>query len=179
VETRAVLTNDGAVRALQLADSNGDVTELALDMVIFSAGIRPRDELARASGLAIGPRGGIVVDAACRTSDHDILAIGECALAAGQIWGLVAPGYTMAKVACDVLLDRNATFEPPRLSTKLKLLGIDVASFGDAHAARESCRRTEKVHRCPKPTTHAEPSRKKLKMESRNGSLRRLTFFLS
>src|SRR6185503_7463451 len=79
-ETRAVLTKDGAVRALQLVnnrDSNGEGTELALDMVVFSAGIRPRDELARASGLAIGPRGGIVVDAACRTSDHEILAIGE------------------------------------------------------------------------------------------------------
>ena len=131
-ETRAVLTKDGAVRALLLGASIGDGTELALDMVVFSAGIRPRDELARASGLAIGPRGGIVVDAACRTSDHDICAIGECALAQDRIWGLVAPGYTMAKVACDVLLGRDATFDGPHLSTKLKLLGIDVASFGDA-----------------------------------------------
>jgi nitrite reductase (NADH) large subunit len=127
-DTRAVLTRDGAVRALQM----GDGTELALDMVVFSAGIRPRDELARAAGLAIGPRGGIVVDASCRSSDADIFAIGECALARGQIWGLVAPGYAMAKVVCDVLLGREAKFEGIDVSTKLKLLGIDVASFGDA-----------------------------------------------
>jgi len=129
-ETRAVLADDGTVRALLL----GDGTELALDMVVFSAGIRPRDELARTAGLAIGPRGGIVVDAACRASDPDIFAIGECALARGQIWGLVAPGYAMAKVVTEVLLGRESAFEGSDLSTKLKLLGIDVASFGDAHA---------------------------------------------
>ena len=129
-ETRAVLADDGTVRALQLADG----TELALDLVVFSAGIRPRDELARTAGLAIGPRGGIVVDEACRASDPDIFAIGECALARGQIWGLVAPGYAMAKVVAEVLLGRESKFEAADLSTKLKLLGVDVASFGDAHA---------------------------------------------
>jgi nitrite reductase (NADH) large subunit len=128
-ETKAVLTKDGAVRGVQL----GDGTEIALDTVVFSAGIRPRDELARAAGLAVGPRGGIVVDASCRASDQDIFAIGECALAGGQIWGLVAPGYAMAKVVTESLLGREAKFEGYDLSTKLKLLGVDVASFGDAH----------------------------------------------
>src|SRR5262249_25317903 len=73
-ETKAVVTGEGAVRALRLGDSR----ELPFDMVIFSAGIRPRDELAKSAGLATGPRGGILVDASCRTSDPDILAIGEC-----------------------------------------------------------------------------------------------------
>jgi nitrite reductase (NADH) large subunit len=129
-ETASILTRNDIVRGVRLKDG----TELPLDMVVFSAGIRPRDELARSAGLDIGPRGGIVVDASCRTSDEDIFAIGECALARGQIWGLVAPGYAMARVVSDVLLGREATFEGADLSTKLKLLGIDVASFGDAHA---------------------------------------------
>ena len=85
-----------------------------LDMVVFSAGIRPRDELARAAGLEIGPRGGIVVDASCRASDPDIYAIGECALARGQIWGLVAPGYAMAKVVAEVLLGRESSVRRQR-----------------------------------------------------------------
>jgi nitrite reductase (NADH) large subunit len=135
-ETRAILTDHGAVTGVNL----GDRGELALDMVVFSAGIRPRDELARSAGLAIGPRGGIIVDSSCRTSDEDIYAIGECALAKGQIWGLVAPGYAMAKVVAEVLLGRDATFEGIDLSTKLKLLGIDVASFGDAHGRAAGAR---------------------------------------
>jgi nitrite reductase (NADH) large subunit len=109
-------------------------------MVVFSAGIRPRDELARSAGLATGPRGGILVDASCRTSDPDILAIGECALACGQVWGLVAPGYAMAKVAAETLVGREAKFEGHDLSTKLKLLGVDVASFGDAHGRSPGAR---------------------------------------
>ncbi|MEM5346416.1 FAD-dependent oxidoreductase, partial [Paraburkholderia azotifigens] len=69
-----------------------DGTHLDTDMIVFSAGIRPRDELARASGLEVGARGGISVDNNCRTSDPDIYAIGECALWDGKIYGLVAPG---------------------------------------------------------------------------------------
>jgi nitrite reductase (NADH) large subunit len=135
-ETQAVLTKDGVVCGIRLKDG----TELVLDMVVFSAGIRPRDEMARSAGLGIGPRGGIIVDESCRTSDDDIFAIGECALARGQVWGLVAPGYAMAKVVNEVLLGREATFEGTDLSTKLKLLGIDVASFGDAHTRTPGAR---------------------------------------
>jgi nitrite reductase (NADH) large subunit len=119
---------DGAVA--RMAFAAGD--ELAVDMVVFSAGIRPRDDLARSCGLDVGDRGGVVVDAACRTSDPRIFAVGECALAAGRIWGLVAPGYDMARVCVDNLLGRHARFEGADMSTKLKLMGVDVASFGDA-----------------------------------------------
>ena len=66
-------------------------------MVVFSAGIRARDELARQCGLAVGERGGIVIDEHCRTSDPDIFAIGECALYRGRTYGLVGPGYQMAR----------------------------------------------------------------------------------
>jgi nitrite reductase (NADH) large subunit len=123
-----VAGDDGAVAAMRFAE--GD--DLGVDMVVFSAGIRPRDELARLCGLATGERGGVVVDAACRTSDPRIYAVGECALAAGRVWGLVAPGYEMARVAADRILGGDAVFEGGDLSTKLKLMGVDVASFGDA-----------------------------------------------
>ncbi len=122
---------DGRACALRFAD--GD--ELAVDLVVFSAGIRPRDELARECGLDVGERGGIVVDEACRTSDPRIYAVGECALADGRIWGLVAPGYDMARVVADRVLGGSSVFEGADLSTKLKLMGIDVASFGDAFGA--------------------------------------------
>ena len=108
---------------------------LPVDMVVFSAGIRPRDELARLCGLEVGERGGIVVDSACRTSDPNIYAVGECALAHGRIWGLVAPGYDMARVVADRIAGGNSVFEGADLSTKLKLMGVDVASFGEAFGA--------------------------------------------
>ena len=71
---------DGRARVLRFADGG----ELEVDAVVFSAGIRPRDELARAAGLTVGERGGIVVDQRCRTSDRDIYAIGECASYEGR-----------------------------------------------------------------------------------------------
>lgn len=121
--------DDGNVSGLLLADGS----TLPADVVVISAGIRPRDDLARSCGLAMHERGGILVDAACGTDDPAISAIGECAVAAGRIWGLVAPGYQMAAVVADRLTGGDAVFEGADLSTKLKLLGIDVASVGDPH----------------------------------------------
>jgi nitrite reductase (NADH) large subunit len=113
-----------------------DGEALETDIVVFSAGIRPQDALARSCGLEVGPRGGIVIDGQCRTSDASILAIGECALWQGKIFGLVAPGYQMAEVAAATLRgEAERTFAGADMSTKLKLLGVDVASLGDAHGA--------------------------------------------
>src|SRR4051812_6325461 len=109
-------------------------TVLAADVVVFSAGIRPRDELARAAGLPVGPRGGIVVDDSCRTQDPHVFAIGECALVDGQVYGLVGPCFSMAEVVADRLLGGAARFTGADMSTQLKLMGVDVASFGDPHA---------------------------------------------
>jgi len=133
-KTEAVELDDtGAVTGMRFA---GDA-DLPVDMVVFSAGIRPRDELARSCGLDVHERGGVVVDEACRTSDPAIWALGEVAVAAGRVWGLVAPGYAMAEVVADQLLGGAATFAGADLSAKLKLLGVDVASFGDAFATTE------------------------------------------
>jgi nitrite reductase (NADH) large subunit len=124
------LVGDDAVQAIAL-DGHPALT---VDMVVISAGIRPRDELARAAGITVGARGGIVVDPALQTSDPAVSAIGECALANGMIYGLVGPGYQMADALADRLCGGDATFTGADLSTKLKLLGVDVASFGDAFA---------------------------------------------
>jgi nitrite reductase (NADH) large subunit len=62
--------------------------------------------------------------------------VGECALWNGRIYGLVAPGYQMAEVAARHLAgEADARFTGADMSTKLKLLGVDVASIGDAHGA--------------------------------------------
>ena len=110
-----------------------DGSHLETDMIVFSAGIRPQDSLARQFGLEIGERGGIVVNNYCQTSDENIYAIGECALWSGRIFGLVSPGYTMAKVAACHIAGDCDEFVGADMSTKLKLLGVDVASIGDAH----------------------------------------------
>ncbi|MEC9484075.1 MAG: FAD-dependent oxidoreductase, partial [Halomonas sp.] len=115
---------------------------LETDLIVFSAGIRPRDELARACNLEIGERGGVVVDDKCLTSDPAILAIGEVALWNNSIFGLVAPGYQMAKVAVDTLTGGEETFRGADMSTKLKLMGVDVGSIGDAHGERSPSART-------------------------------------
>ncbi|OLT48189.1 nitrite reductase large subunit [Saccharomonospora sp. CUA-673] len=115
----------------------GNGTELDVDLLVFSAGIRPRDDLAREAGLEIGERGGVLTDETCRTSDPDIFAIGECAALDGRVYGLVAPGYSMAEVAAATLMGKQASFPGADTSTKLKLMGVDVASFGDAHAVTE------------------------------------------
>ncbi|PAU74523.1 nitrite reductase large subunit NirB [Halomonas salipaludis] len=106
---------------------------LETDLIVFSAGIRPRDELARDCGLEVGERGGVVIDDQCLTSDPQILAIGEVALWNQSIFGLVAPGYQMAKAALSTLMGGETRFQGADMSTKLKLLGVDVGSIGDAH----------------------------------------------
>ncbi|MEU1078116.1 MULTISPECIES: nitrite reductase large subunit NirB [unclassified Streptomyces] len=132
------ITGERAVDGMLLSDGS----RLDTDLVVFSAGVRPRDQLARDCGLAVGERGGIVVDERCRTSDPAVYAIGECALACdGKVYGLVAPGYEMAVAVADALArgdqEPEKSFTGADMSTKLKLLGVDVASFGDAHGSAE------------------------------------------
>ena len=115
-----------------------DGSFLETDTIVFSAGIRPQDTLARSSGLALGERGGIAINDYCLTSDEDIYAIGECALWDNKIFGLIAPGYSMAKSAVSHLTGGGLngevkTFSGADMSTKLKLLGVEVGSIGDAH----------------------------------------------
>jgi nitrite reductase (NADH) large subunit len=146
VEELGVTVHTGAGAREILTGPGGRVTGLALttgetvgtDLVVFSAGVRPRDELARACGLPVGERGGVTVDAGCRTADPRIWAVGECAHTAdGRVYGLVGPGYAMAEAAAAELTGGRGRFTGADTSTRLKLLGVDVASFGDAHGATE------------------------------------------
>uniref|UniRef100_UPI003D8AC07F nitrite reductase large subunit NirB n=1 Tax=Gordonia sp. B7-2 TaxID=3420932 RepID=UPI003D8AC07F len=125
--------DDGGLRITLSDDSQIDAS-----LVVFSAGVRPRDQLARDAGLAVGERGGVLVDSGCVTDDEAIYAIGEVAAVEGRCYGLVAPGYSTAEVVADRLLGGAGTFPGADMSTKLKLLGVDVASFGDAMGATEN-----------------------------------------
>lgn len=131
-----VLAGSGEAAGARLA--GGPV--LPAEIVVFAAGVRPDDALARSSGLGVGPRGGVAVGGDCRTADPYVYAIGECACVDGGVYGLVAPGYQMAEVVAARIeavvnggdVDGAPRFPEADTSTKLKLLGVDVASFGDA-----------------------------------------------
>ncbi|WNP27106.1 nitrite reductase large subunit NirB [Moraxella sp. DOX410] len=131
--TQQIIDNhddDASFLTMQFADGS----LLDTDLILFSAGIRPEDTMARDSGLKLGERGGIVIDDTCQTSEPDIYAIGECALWDNKIYGLVAPGYTMASVCASQLAgEHDSLFDGADMSTKLKLMGVDVGSIGDAH----------------------------------------------
>ncbi|WP_280422006.1 nitrite reductase large subunit NirB [Nocardia carnea] len=137
VGTQGIERDAAAAPAGRLKISLSDDTVIDAALLVFSAGIRPRDQIARDAGLEVGPRGGIVTDLGLATSDPNIYAIGECAAVEGVCYGLVAPGYTTAEIVADRLLGGAGEFPGADMSTKLKLLGVDVASFGDAHGKTE------------------------------------------
>lgn len=132
----AYIAGEHKIDALKFNDD----TSLPVDILVISAGIRPRDELAKLAGLHTGSRGGIIVNEKMQTSDESIFAIGECALCENMIYGLVAPGYEMADVVVSQLTGAEKSFRGFDMSTKLKLIGVDVASFGDAFVTEPDCR---------------------------------------
>jgi nitrite reductase (NADH) large subunit len=160
------IVGDETITGMTFADGSS----IDVDMLVISAGIKPRDEVAKLAGLEVGTRGGIVVNDYLQTSDPNIYAIGECALHNAMIYGLVAPGYDMADIVASNLVSCSgfaipnvqvADFKSAALSfgitnpeqrsnlpifkapfgglgaTKLKLIGVDVASFGDAFAGAD------------------------------------------
>ena len=127
--------SDGEVCAVEFRDS----ADLEADLVIVATGIRARDRLAFNAGVATAPRGGVVIDEACRTSAEHVWAIGEVASWNGECLGLVAPANTMAEIVADRLAGGRSTFDGFDTATKLKLSGVDVASFGDAYGETEDC----------------------------------------
>lgn len=130
------IKGDTEITGLQFNDD----TELDIDMLVISAGIRPRDELAKLCGIEVSSRGGIIVDHKMQTSDPAVFAIGECALFEQTIYGLIAPGYEMAEVVAANLCGGDKSFSGFDMSTKLKLIGVDVASFGDNFITEPDCR---------------------------------------
>lgn len=129
---------EGYVKGLHFEDGE----YMPCSTICFAIGVRPRDELARKSGIECADRGGgIIVQDDLSTSELDIYAIGECASWQGQTFGLIAPGIEMADVLAFNLTQAKdhqpRLYKRPDLSTKLKLLGVEVASFGDFFADRD------------------------------------------
>jgi len=118
-----------------------DGTSLTTDMIVFSAGIRPQDGLIKNNpecGIEMGGRGGILINEQCRTNADHVYAVGECAVWDNKVFGLVAPGYNMASIcAAQIAGDSKQIFTGADMSTKLKLMGVDVGSIGDAHGTSE------------------------------------------
>jgi nitrite reductase (NADH) large subunit len=123
--TKAIL-GKRRVEGVELEDG----TIIPATLAIMAAGIRPNAALARDAGLTVNR--GIVVDGDMRTSDPGIFALGECAEVDGQVYGLVAPLYEMARVAAAQLAgDTSRTFSHSDTPTKLKVTSIDLYSLGD------------------------------------------------
>ena len=141
--TSAIIDNtDSSNHQHHLTMQFADDTLLDTDMIVFSAGIRPQDGIIKSNpecGIEIGARGGILIDEACRTNAPHIYAIGECAVWDNMVFGLVAPGYSMASIcAAQIAGDKEQRFTGADMSTKLKLMGVDVGSIGDAHGKSEN-----------------------------------------
>jgi nitrite reductase (NADH) large subunit len=134
IKIQEVVHDGGKVSGIRVLEKGAEEpTVIAIDMLVVSCGVRPRDELARVCGLEIGGRGGVKVDTGLCSSDPDIYAIGEVAAIGGNMcYGLWAPGVEQAEVLVKNLVDgtKVAEYHKSDLSTKLKLMGVDVASFG-------------------------------------------------
>ncbi|MDN3446071.1 nitrite reductase large subunit NirB [Psychrobacter sp. APC 3281] len=145
--TKEILSNtapnsdDTSSDAQHLTMQFTDGTSLTTDMIVFSAGIRPQDGLIKNNpecGIEMGGRGGILINEECRTNADHVYAVGECAVWDNKVFGLVAPGYNMASIcAAQIAGDSKQIFTGADMSTKLKLMGVDVGSIGDAHGTSE------------------------------------------
>ncbi|MFK3679109.1 FAD-dependent oxidoreductase [Microbacterium sp. NPDC090218] len=125
--TRLDPDESGSVASLEFQDGSFERT----DVVVFTVGVRPRDELARNAGLAVHPRGGVLVDERCATSNPDILAIGDVACRDDPAPALVGSARRMADVAAARVRGRDAAFSAFDEFGLLRVGGIDIASFGD------------------------------------------------
>jgi nitrite reductase (NADH) large subunit len=107
-----------------------DGSEVAADMVVISAGIRPNIDLAKQSGIVCDRA--IVVDDQLRTNDPAVYGVGECVQHNGMIYGLVAPLWEQTRVLAKVLtgVDTVATYSGSKIATKLKVMGVELASMG-------------------------------------------------
>ena len=130
--TTTVLTEGEDNRTAKVAGLRfKDGTELACDMVVVSAGIRPNAEIAARAGLTV--ERAIVVDNHMRSpDDHRVYVVGECAQHRGKVYGLVAPLWDQAKVFADQVTGANtmAEYTGSKLATKLKVMGVELASMG-------------------------------------------------
>lgn len=130
--TRIDPDRSGAVTAIEYQDGSFQ----RVDLVVFTVGMRPRDELARNARITVDPHGGVLIDDGCATSDPAVLAIGDVAVHAGRVSELLSTGYAMADVAVDRLAGGTARLVVPGTGpTAMRFSGVEVVSFGDALTA--------------------------------------------
>ncbi|MGJ8634571.1 MAG: FAD-dependent oxidoreductase [Luteolibacter sp.] len=116
---------------LELLDEHGG--KVMADIVLVSAGISPNSGIAEEAGLPCGVRGGVIVNDLLETEDGHIHAVGECALHHGNVYGLAAPAGEMARYVARKLAGvKQQPFQKPDLSTRLKMLGVEVVTIGSA-----------------------------------------------
>jgi nitrite reductase (NAD(P)H) len=185
MQVKGILTKHGAstdsnadetFTGFTLAD--GSVLEA--DMAIFAIGIVPRDEIAKQGGIEVFHRGGIVVNDDLMTNVQDVYAIGECCSWRGNNYGLIAPGsasfppkqrhltdfetvemadmlsFNLTQTSTDVGAFKPRKMNSPDLSTKLKLMGVDVASFGAFFSDREATEAIEKRQKAKQEASKVE-----------------------
>lgn len=130
--TRRIVCENGGVSSLLFQDG----TALETDMVIISAGIRPITELAAGAGLKVNK--GVICDDQMRTSDPSIFSLGECVEHRGKLYGLVEPIWAQARVLADVVTGCgiDAVYEGSKTGTKLKVMGIELASLGEKNPSQ-------------------------------------------
>lgn len=131
--TTAILGDD-MVTGLAFKDGS----TLDCDMVVISCGIKPNNELATECGLKV--ERAIVVDDQMRSvDDPDVYVVGECAQHRGRVYGLVTPLWDQAQVLADHLtgFDEAAAYTGSKLATKLKVMGVELASMGITGPANE------------------------------------------
>ena len=168
---------DNAVKGVVFEDGE----RMDCRCIMFAIGIKARDELARRAGIKCADRGGgIVVDPNLETSTKGIYAVGECASWEGQTFGLIAPGIEMAEVLAFNLTQAKVhtprTFKRPDLSTKLKLLGVEVASFGDFFADRDGPRELPTKRHAGKKGVSSEDKVKTMTNGAGSISVKALTY---
>ncbi|TNY23557.1 NADPH nitrite reductase [Rhodotorula diobovata] len=174
-EPTAITTEERGGEQVFTGFELSDGERIESDMVIYGIGISPRDELAAAAGIKVAPRGGIDVGDDLMTSAQDVFAIGECASWRGNTYGLIGPGVEMASILA-FNLTQTAGHAPrkmnsPDLSTKLKLMGVDVASFGDYFAHERMLQEAERVEREKGVAVHRKRPR-----DTRADPLKSLTY---
>ncbi|KAL8278182.1 hypothetical protein RQP46_009355 [Phenoliferia psychrophenolica] len=168
----------------------GEEETIGADLVIFAIGIKPRDDLGESSGIKCAKRGGLDVGDDLQTSAEGVYAIGECASWRGNTYGLIAPGVEMADILAFNLTQTDGhaprKMNNPDLSTKLKLMGVDVASFGDYFADERAIKSAEAAELVAEQASvaasgvgiaEAKPSRRKAgPRDNRNDPVKCLTY---
>lgn len=125
--TRLDPDESGLLAALEFQDGSFQ----RADVVLFTVGVRPRDELARNAGLGVDPRGGVLIDDRCMTTDPHILAVGAVARIEDRGADESGSAQTMAEVAAARVLGRDGRIEAQHPSMRVSLAGVDIASFGE------------------------------------------------